>query len=123
MFHQAPIKILLLHSQKGGQMTQSNHPPLPSPPLQPSKVDGLLSYFDKYKSLYSRNQFSLIFFEYNDLYLSKQLSRQSTFGGWTKNVTIYLLLLKISYLLKASWCKKIGQIACVEKHNILHLAF
>ena len=28
MFHQAPIKIFLLNSQKGGQMRQSNHPPL-----------------------------------------------------------------------------------------------
>ena len=51
LVHQLPIKIFLLNSQKRRQMRQSNLPP----PLHPPKVGGLLSYFDKYKSLYSRN--------------------------------------------------------------------
>ena len=63
LFHQAPIEIFLIISQKGGQIRQSNH----RPPLQPPKVSNLLSRFDKYKSLYLRNQFTLIFLEYNNI--------------------------------------------------------
>ena len=40
-----------LFTKKSGLMRQSNHPP----PLHPPKVGWLLSHFDKYKSLYSRN--------------------------------------------------------------------
>ena len=58
MVYQLPIEIFLLNSQKWRQMTQSS---LPSPPLQPPMVGGLLSHFDKYKSLYSRNMSEHIF--------------------------------------------------------------
>ena len=39
----------------------TNETEQPSPPLHPPKVGGLLSHFDKYKSLYSRNMSEIWF--------------------------------------------------------------
>ena len=49
----------------------------PSPPLHRAAAARLLRYFDKYKSLYTRNMIANRFVVYNDLYLSKHLSSRA----------------------------------------------
>ena len=66
-------------------------PEQPSPPLHPPKVGGLLSYFYKYKSLYSRNMSVHWFFlEHNYSFNGWRggegctVSFASIFGSWAK---------------------------------------
>ena len=49
----------------------------PSPPLHRAAAARLLRFFDKYNSFYTRNILAPIFVEYNDSYLSEQLSSRA----------------------------------------------
>ena len=75
-----PKSSKLSYDHFGGRREQSNPPPR----LHRAAAARLLSRSDKYKSLYKRIILTSIFVEYNDLYLSEQLSSRAAAARWRR---------------------------------------